>query len=87
MQKIKLPNFLEFWHVDEIIECLSISVETRMSLLQAMPDAYSARTTPGEDSFPEPDRDSGQMVKVIWDDLAAEVQQDILNAYRKERAA
>ena len=80
----KLPGGLEYWKVDEVIEALSVSDETRKELMNKMPHAYD-RPAPGEDDGPEPDRDVDKFgIKNIWHELSDEAKHDIISAYRRD---
>ncbi len=91
---------LEYWKVDEVIECLSLghpylwntlaAKEQRRKveedLLAVMPDAYetSAHGSPEQREVPEPDGEPDRLLSLIWDKLKPGTQKIILAAYEKE---
>lgn len=93
---MQMHEMLEYWSVDEVIECLSLGdnhLAVEKELLAAMPDAYNRDWTtspeiePGKfhrETPPEPDADHDKKLKFIWDKLSEPCQTAINTAATKE---
>lgn len=82
----RIPDHLRYTTVDEAIECLPISEDTRGELLELAPDAYdydihNGATEPGQPGFrefpPEPSSKGGVYLKKIWARLSPAARADL----------
>lgn len=82
---MQMPDFAEYWSVDEVIECLTFGpdrAKVETELLAAMPNAYGPRTE--TECPPEPDLDPQYKLARIWRKLSVDVQAAIVKAAQRE---
>lgn len=88
VEKLDIPAQIQYWRVDECMECLSFGEDRRMveaALLTLMPTAYGESEAAKErETPPEPDADPEFKLSAIWDRLTDYEKRAIIKAAAHE---
>lgn len=78
-----MPEWAAYMKVDEVIECLPVSMKTGQLLMDLMPEAYDDHPD-DEVEWPEADSYASRKLARIWDRMPEEARLNVLVAYYQD---